>query len=183
MKQSGRESGTSAAGSPLAPKNLGRPNGANTKAASPSTPGNAAAARNLGSPKDPHNENSSVSFWDSNSIPPWALGLVLFAGVLLAYQPAWHAGFIWDDDVYVTEKQTAHGPGRVASNLVLDRLSFAKLSIGLHHFSPRTRALGIEPRRVSLGQHPPPRKQRAIALATLAALKSPELWQPWYGSI
>src|SRR5882724_3862302 len=110
MKQSGRESGTSAAGGPLAPKNLGRPNGANTKAASPSTPDNAAAARNLGSPKDPHNENSSVSFWDSNSIPPWALGLILIAGVVLAYQPAWHAGFIWDDDVYVTENKLLTDP-------------------------------------------------------------------------
>lgn len=37
--------------------------------------------------------------------PPrrWLLfGLFLIAATLLAYQPIWHAGFIWDDDHYVT---------------------------------------------------------------------------------
>lgn len=29
-------------------------------------------------------------------------GLLLLAATILAYQRAWHAGFIWDDDVYVT---------------------------------------------------------------------------------
>jgi protein O-mannosyl-transferase len=33
---------------------------------------------------------------------PWFLGLLLFAATVLAYQPAWHAGYIWDDDLYVT---------------------------------------------------------------------------------
>ena len=28
--------------------------------------------------------------------------LLLFAAVLIAYLPAWHAGFVWDDDAYVT---------------------------------------------------------------------------------
>jgi tetratricopeptide (TPR) repeat protein len=32
----------------------------------------------------------------------WITGLLLIAAVLLAYYPAWHAGFIWDDDQYVT---------------------------------------------------------------------------------
>ena len=31
------------------------------------------------------------------------LGLLLIAAVVVAYQPVWHAGFIWDDDDYVTE--------------------------------------------------------------------------------
>ena len=30
------------------------------------------------------------------------LGLVLIAVTIVAYQKAWHAGYIWDDDVYVT---------------------------------------------------------------------------------
>jgi Tfp pilus assembly protein PilF len=33
---------------------------------------------------------------------PWLFGLLLIAAMLLAYQPLWHAGFIWDDDFYVT---------------------------------------------------------------------------------
>ncbi len=34
---------------------------------------------------------------------PWAAGLALVALVLVAYQPIWHAGFIWDDDVFLVE--------------------------------------------------------------------------------
>jgi tetratricopeptide (TPR) repeat protein len=32
----------------------------------------------------------------------WVLGIILVAATLFAYQSVWHAGFIWDDDVYVT---------------------------------------------------------------------------------
>jgi tetratricopeptide (TPR) repeat protein len=35
----------------------------------------------------------------------WLKGLLLVVAVFLAYQPAWHAGFIWDDDVYVTQNR------------------------------------------------------------------------------
>jgi tetratricopeptide (TPR) repeat protein len=32
----------------------------------------------------------------------WLLGILLVVATMVAYQPAWHAGFIWDDDQYVT---------------------------------------------------------------------------------
>ncbi len=32
----------------------------------------------------------------------WILGVVLVLATAAAYQQAWHAGYIWDDDVYVT---------------------------------------------------------------------------------
>src|SRR6266513_1987494 len=32
-------------------------------------------------------------------------GFVLLAATILAYQQAWHAGYIWDDDVYVTDNK------------------------------------------------------------------------------
>jgi protein O-mannosyl-transferase len=38
----------------------------------------------------------------------WWLGLLLLAVILLAYQPVWHAGFVWDDDNYVTKNRTLH---------------------------------------------------------------------------
>ena len=38
------------------------------------------------------------------------MGLLLVAAVILAYQPAWHAGFIWDDDKYVTENPLLSAP-------------------------------------------------------------------------
>src|SRR5438105_1198888 len=38
------------------------------------------------------------------------LGLLLVAATVLAYQPVWRAGFIWDDDVYVTENKLLSAP-------------------------------------------------------------------------
>jgi protein O-mannosyl-transferase len=35
---------------------------------------------------------------------------LLAAATVLAYQPAWHAGFIWDDDVYVTNNRLLTAP-------------------------------------------------------------------------
>jgi protein O-mannosyl-transferase len=35
----------------------------------------------------------------------WLKGLLLVAAILFAYQPAWHAGFIWDDDAHVTRPE------------------------------------------------------------------------------
>ncbi|MGP8198782.1 MAG: tetratricopeptide repeat protein [Limisphaerales bacterium] len=32
----------------------------------------------------------------------WLFGFLLVAAAIMAYQPVWHAGFIWDDDQYVT---------------------------------------------------------------------------------
>ncbi|MGA3284184.1 MAG: tetratricopeptide repeat protein, partial [Verrucomicrobiota bacterium] len=40
----------------------------------------------------------------------WLKGLLLVAAVIFAYQPAWHAGFIWDDDVYVTDNPLLTAP-------------------------------------------------------------------------
>jgi tetratricopeptide (TPR) repeat protein len=34
--------------------------------------------------------------------PGWLPAVLLVLATILAYQPAWHAGFIWDDDDYVT---------------------------------------------------------------------------------
>src|SRR5437868_15366057 len=37
-------------------------------------------------------------------------GLLLFALTIAAYQRVWHAGFIWDDDVYVTANPLLTAP-------------------------------------------------------------------------
>src|SRR5215469_7190927 len=38
------------------------------------------------------------------------LGLLLVLAVILVYQPVWHAGFIWDDDVYVINNKLLRAP-------------------------------------------------------------------------
>ncbi len=40
----------------------------------------------------------------------WLGCLLLLAGTILVYQPAWHAGFIWDDDDYVTNNRLLTAP-------------------------------------------------------------------------
>ena len=40
----------------------------------------------------------------------WFLGLFLVVATVLAYEPAWHAGFIWDDDNYVTNNPLLTAP-------------------------------------------------------------------------
>src|ERR1051326_1629965 len=40
----------------------------------------------------------------------WLLALLLVAAVVLAYQQAWRAGFIWDDNDYVTENPLLTAP-------------------------------------------------------------------------
>jgi tetratricopeptide (TPR) repeat protein len=48
-------------------------------------------------------------------IPDWVLGLLLVAATILAYQPVWHAGFIWDDDGHITapELRSVNGLARI----------------------------------------------------------------------
>jgi len=40
----------------------------------------------------------------------WILGLSLILAVLLVYQPAWRAGFVWDDETVVTLNPVIAGP-------------------------------------------------------------------------
>jgi protein O-mannosyl-transferase len=40
----------------------------------------------------------------------WLLGLLLAVVTVLVYQPVWQAGFIWDDDVYVTGNKLLTAP-------------------------------------------------------------------------
>ncbi len=53
---------------------------------------------------------SLVDFLRSSRNRAWLLGLLLVAATLLAYQPAWQAGFIWDDDEYVTANPLLTAP-------------------------------------------------------------------------
>ena len=40
----------------------------------------------------------------------WLLALALVTAIVLAYLPVWRAGFIWDDDIYVTENPLLTAP-------------------------------------------------------------------------
>ncbi len=42
--------------------------------------------------------------------PAWLGAVLLALATILAYQPVWHGGFIWDDDVYVTNNPLLTAP-------------------------------------------------------------------------
>ena len=44
---------------------------------------------------------SQLSWFDRD----WLWGLLLVLAVILTYSPVWWAGYIWDDDAYVTQNQ------------------------------------------------------------------------------
>jgi len=44
-------------------------------------------------------------------LPVWLMALALVAGTVLAYQPVWQAGFVWDDDIHVTANRFLWEPG------------------------------------------------------------------------
>ena len=46
--------------------------------------------------------------WSNSS---WLLGLLLVVSTVLAYRPAWHGEFLWDDDVHVTNNRMLSDPG------------------------------------------------------------------------
>ena len=45
--------------------------------------------------------------WSSRD---WLLGLILVFGIVLAYQPVWHGGFLWDDDIHITKNRMLFEP-------------------------------------------------------------------------
>ena len=41
-------------------------------------------------------------------LPLWLMAAVLVLMTVLAYQPVWHAGFIWDDDAFLVAVSYTH---------------------------------------------------------------------------
>ena len=61
-------------------------------------------------------ENDGIAgFLPSGLRRDWLLGILLVVATILAYLPAWHAGFVWDDDQYMTppELRSLHGLVRI----------------------------------------------------------------------
>jgi tetratricopeptide (TPR) repeat protein len=46
----------------------------------------------------------------SDRFPGWLLGLFLVVMTLVAYEPVWHAGFVWDDDTLLTGNAAVKSP-------------------------------------------------------------------------
>jgi protein O-mannosyl-transferase len=65
------------------------------------------AGANVAAPRGHGPETDKVvDFLTSSPHRWWLFGLFLVVATILAYQPIWHAGFIWDDDHYVTGNLT-----------------------------------------------------------------------------
>jgi protein O-mannosyl-transferase len=55
-------------------------------------------------------DNISVTGAPRRKAQAWLLGVFLVLAVIFSYQPAWNAGFIWDDDDYVTHNPLLTAP-------------------------------------------------------------------------
>jgi tetratricopeptide (TPR) repeat protein len=67
---------------------------------------------------------SAPSPYDWFEHRPWFLALVLVVVTFLAYQPIWHAGFIWDDDAHLTANPAvaaSNGLPKIWSSLAVSR--------------------------------------------------------------
>ena len=76
------------------------------------TTSHATASRRRSKPSatDRSGPPSSSGFGDESDPPPlgrwdWFFFAALLVAVVLAYQPAWQGGFIWDDDAHVTKPE------------------------------------------------------------------------------
>jgi tetratricopeptide (TPR) repeat protein len=58
----------------------------------------------------PSSSNGSLGWLRELWERGWLKGGLLVVAVVFAYQPVWHAGFIWDDDVYVTQNRLLTAP-------------------------------------------------------------------------
>jgi len=60
-----------------------------------------------------------MEFLPSSWRRAWLPGFCLVVVTLMAYQPVWHAGFIWDDDAHLTppELRSLHGLDRIWTEL------------------------------------------------------------------
>jgi hypothetical protein len=55
-------------------------------------------------------KNAILRFFPTSRDRNWFFGVFLFVAVIIAYQPVWQAGFVWDDDKYVTNNPLLSAP-------------------------------------------------------------------------
>lgn len=93
----------------------------------------------------------------------WLLALVLVAAVFLAYQPAWHGDFLWDDDTHLTNNPVLQPGGLIQTWIPGNYASYWPLTYTVYRLE--FEAWGLNP----LGYH-----LVNIALHALSALM---LWR------
>ena len=86
----------------------------------------------------------------------WLKGLLLVAAVLFAYQPAWHGGFIWDDDAHVTKYRNSRSAGWAGADMVHGLTATHNIiHLGTVFFLGVTPAVGISrPEGYHLDEYP-----------------------------
>jgi protein O-mannosyl-transferase len=74
------------------------------------SPASSAGKPGVGDGAEAKESHDSLEFLPCSWRHEWLFGVFLVAAVILAYQPVWHAGFIWDDDFHLTENPCIIGP-------------------------------------------------------------------------
>ena len=65
----------------------------------------------------------------------WLLALVLTLAVFLAYQPAWHGGFVWDDDVHLLSNPVLKSGGLLNTWILGTNYNYWPLTSSLYRIA------------------------------------------------
>ena len=101
----------------------------------------------------------------------WLLALTLLAATFIAYQPVWHAGFIWEDDDYVTENRALHSVDGLQGIWSKPGTTHQYYPLVLYQLLGGVSSLEVAAVRVSSGQCPAARPECGFALARAAAVE------------
>ena len=117
------------------------------------------------------------NFWLTLWRKPLVRAALIITATLLAYLPATHGGYIWDDDVYVTENPLLTAPDGLRR--IWFSLDSPSQYFPLVYTSFRAEyaiPTGARPGGLSLGQYPASYRECAIVWKLLARLKVPGAW-------
>ena len=95
----------------------------------------------------------------------FGLAVLLAGAVAVAYLPVLRAGFVWNDDTYLTDNRTLDGAARPAGDLDRPAGERAVLPARLLLVLDREAPLGAAPVRLPPRQRAPARRVGAAALA------------------
>src|SRR5258706_13751276 len=75
----------------------------------------------------------------------WPLALILVVVTILAYQPVWHAGFVWDDQQNITDNQVLRSVDGLRETWINPRASIQYYPLTYTGFWVEYHLWGLQP--------------------------------------
>jgi len=87
----------------------------------------------------------SIGSMNAGQSRQWLLAAAILAATLLAYQPVWHAGYIWDDDDYVTQNEALRSADGLKKIWITPGTTVQYYPLVFTSFWAERRLWGLEP--------------------------------------